>query len=147
METKTALNLFANKIYNKKKYTFWNGISYLIHRNSIKRFRNKILKGSPSFDVLWNMSNFIKIAEFSFFYDNSIKNTDFGLYSSKNYQDGTNGFKIITPECIITIKLFNESKSVCITIVLTSLAERILGMIISSFLTISLFSTIYFSSS
>lgn len=107
-------NVFLNLIYEKTKLSFKTFFKYFIHKRKVKKFRNDILKGSPSFGLLWKMSDFIKGAEKIFFYDNSTKNTEIGLFSSKGYSPGNNGFKINTEECFIVVKLFSDDQKVAI---------------------------------
>lgn len=105
-------NVFIDKIYSK--VTKGGLFKRLLHKADIKRFIKQIDKGSPGFGMLWQMADFIRIAELVFCYDNSTSNTEIGLYSSKNYNDGTNGFKIRDINCSITIKLFAKSKQVAL---------------------------------
>lgn len=108
-------------IYDKVELKFCNLFKYFSYKRKVNKFRSNILNGSPSFDLLWNMADFIKFAEGIFFYDNSLKNTEFGLYSSRNYTNGQNGFRVSTPECRLVIKLFSDHQRVCVEI------ERIKG--------------------
>lgn len=111
-----SINVFMDYIYKKDIYKSINFLKFINHKRQVKKFKKSIYSGSPSFNILWQMSDFIKHAEFVFFYDNSVKNSEIGLYSSKNYQDGTNGFKLLSQDCDITIKLFWDSKSVILEI-------------------------------
>lgn len=113
------VNTFIDLIYKKKKLSFFGLIPYLVHRKSVKAFKNKINKCSPGFEMLWDISDFIKIAEYVFFYDNSMK-TEIGLFSSDNYQKGTNGFRIYDDNCNITLKLFRGSKTAALEVERTS---------------------------
>lgn len=113
--TPTA-NMFMNIIYRKVTFSFRNFFKYHKHRREYKKFVNNIKNGSPSFGVLWKMADFIKLAELVFFYDNSLKNTEFGLYSSKGYNPEENGFKIRTNECSIVIKLYSGLEKVVLSI-------------------------------
>ena len=108
-------NIFIDKICGKSQKGLFKRIA---HKSSVKSFIKKIHKGSPGFDMLWQMADFIRISELVFCYDNSLSNTNIGLYSSKNYNQGTNGFKIIDVgfNCIITIKLFAKSRQVALEI-------------------------------
>lgn len=109
-------NIFMNIIYKKVNKSFKNFFKYKKHAKSVKKFRKRILEGSPSFGLLWKMADFIKLAEIVFFYNNSIKNEEFGLFSSKKYSYGENGFRISTKECIIVLKLFSDSQKVMLEI-------------------------------
>lgn len=108
-------NIFLNLIYEKKliKKNIFKVIS---HKIKVRKFKKSIDKGSPSFKVLWQLADFIKAAEEIYFYDNSLKNSDIGLYSSRSYLDGQNGFKISTFDCTIVIKLFSEHEIVAMDI-------------------------------
>ena len=105
---KSSTNMFINMIYGKKKKSVFGFLGYLLYKRKVNKFRNKILEISPSFEVLWEMSNFIKLAEEIFFYDN---NVDGSLYSSRSYRDGENGFKI-NDICTVIVKLYEDKKRV-----------------------------------
>jgi len=108
------MNIFTELIY--EKHHKMNFIKRFFYRRRVNKFIKNIENGSPSFDLLWALSDFIKIAEMVFFYDNSLKNESIGLYSSKNYQDYNNGFKITCKDCSIVIKLYAKSKEVALSI-------------------------------
>lgn len=110
METTT--NVFVNMILNKVTFSWRHPFKYLSHKMELKKFKKKIDRGSPSFGLLWKMADFIKYAEEIFFYDNSNTKNDngIGLYSSRSFNAGENGFKIINSKCTITIKLLSESQ-------------------------------------
>lgn len=108
-------NIFIDLIYKKKTLSLFGLIPYLKHRRAVKAFKDLIDKCSPGFEMLWAISDFIKIAEHVFFYNNSTK-TEIGLFSSDNYQEGTNGFKVYDDNCNITLKLFNGSKTVALEV-------------------------------
>jgi hypothetical protein len=105
------INMFMEHIYNKKQFKLSNLFQYLKHRKAVKKFKKDISNGSPSFYVLWQMADFIKLAESVFFYKNTQKDSEFGLYSSRNYAAGSNGFRVTDVEngLRVTIKLFNET--------------------------------------
>lgn len=109
-------NLFISIIYNKVKLSPKTLFKYISNTRSAKKLRKNIIKGSPSFGLLWKISDFITYAEEIFFYDNSTKNIEIGLYSSRSFPDGTNGFKINTTECNITIKLFSDTQRVVVEV-------------------------------
>ena len=108
-----SVNIFIDLI-NKK--TIYRGfLKKILHKLEVRRFKKTINNGSPSFILLWNFADFIKYAEQIFFIENS--NTDtVGIYSSRNYKAGQNGFKITTDDIIITVKLYNSNCSVAIDI-------------------------------
>ena len=56
--------------------------------------------------MLEEISDFVKLAEHFYFYDNSANR--FGLYSSRSYNPNENGFKIKTTECTIICKLIHK---------------------------------------
>lgn len=108
-------NIFLNLIYEKnliKKNIF----KIVFHKIKVKKFKKNIKKGSPCFKVLWQFADFIKAAEEIFFYDNSLKNSDIGLYSSRSFLDGQNGFKISTMDCTIVVKLFIDHEIVAMDV-------------------------------
>lgn len=119
MNTKSNLsNIFMGMIYEKVDRAFPHIFKYLSHKKKLKKFRRDIHEGSPGFGLLWKMADFIKLAEMVFFYNNSIKtSSEFGLYSSRNYCPGENGFKITTNECTIAIKLNSEYQKVMVEVV------------------------------
>lgn len=101
-------------VYKSKRVK--NIFKFIRNKLSINRFKKKILSGSPSFGLLWKMADFIKSAEIIFFYNNSTNNTEIGLYSSRKYPSGQNGFRVTTADITITIKLISESKRVMVEI-------------------------------
>lgn len=111
------LNIFMEMIYNKVNYTVFSLFKSIRYERKVKKFRKTILNCSPSLDLLWDMAEFIKLAEVTFFYDNSLKNSEFGLYSSRNFTPAQNGFKVYIPsQCRITVKLFSDEQRVCVEI-------------------------------
>lgn len=114
-------NTFISIIYNKVNFSLKTFFKYFKHKKEYKKFIKQIKNGSPSFGVLWKMADFIKLAELIFCYDNSLKNTEFGLYSSKGYAPEENGFKIRTSECCIIIKLYSSLNKVVVSY------ERLIG--------------------
>ena len=115
---------FINLINEKRSPKLFRLIPYFIHKAKVNKFKKRIKNGSPDFDTLWAMADFIKLAEYIYFYDNSTENKEFGLYSSKNYSEGTNGFKIINDNYNITLKLFDKQKRVALDVTRT-LGEKV----------------------
>lgn len=109
-----SANEFINVIQEKTKFSIFKIIPYIKYRRKLKNFKKEILNGSPDFYTLWIMADFIKLAEYIFFYNNSIKDEEIGLYSSKGFIPGQNGFKVHTKECTIVIKLFSETEKVVV---------------------------------
>lgn len=109
----TFTNVFMSIIHDKPKSGFFKKLK---HKRAVKKFRNDIKEGSPGFGLLWRMADFIKLAEDCFFYANTLDNTEFGLYSSRAYTRGQNGFKLYDHEAIITIKLISETEKVIMEI-------------------------------
>lgn len=112
------INMFMEHIYGKQQFKLSNLFQYLKHRKAIKKFKKDIGEGSPSFNVLWQMADFIKLAESVFFYKNTQKDSEFGLYSSRNYTAGSNGFRVTDAEnnLRVTIKLFSETKQLLLEV-------------------------------
>ena len=107
-------NIFIDKIYEKKNKGL---ISKILHKIKLRKFKNDIRDGSPSFFMLWQMADFVKLAEIIFFYDNTHSlNSNIGIYSSKEYLTGTNGFKIKTDSCLVVVKLIFEGRRVILDI-------------------------------
>ena len=113
-----SINMFMKHIYDKEPFKLSNIFKYLKHKKTIKKFKKDINEGSPSFNVLWQMADFIKLAESIFFYKNTQKDSEFGLYSSRNYTTGSNGFRVTDSVngLRVTIKLFNETKQLLLEI-------------------------------
>lgn len=109
-------NVFMDMIYRKTSFSFLHMLKYFKHKRELKKFERDIMNGSPSFGLLWKMADFIKSAEAVFFYDNSLKNSEFGLYSSKGYIPGENGFKINSPDCLLIVKLYSDSQRVVLEV-------------------------------
>lgn len=111
MKKTKKLNMFIDIIYEKMECR--SILSKFFNYIKMKRFKSKLLISSPSFHVIWQISDFIKYAERLFFYDNNVKNA---LYSSTNYADGENGFKIKDKNVIITVKVYKISAKVTLQI-------------------------------
>ena len=111
-----STNIFMNLIYKKTTFSLFHLIKYFSHKRELKKFKKTLMNGSPSFGLLWKMADFIKIAEIVFFYDNSLKNSTLGLYSSKGYIPGENGFKINSEDCLLVIKLYSDSQRVVLEV-------------------------------
>ena len=108
---------FANGFLNiiDKKYIGFNPIKKLISRIKFNRTCRKIFNTSPSFGQLWNFSDFIRLAEEIFFYNNKSGST---LYSSNSYRAGENGFVITSDidHVMITIKLYSDTQGIIMDI-------------------------------
>lgn len=116
MENMKTANIFMNMIIEKNAKGIFNK---LIHKRKLHKFRKGIIEGSPSFGLLWKMADFIRMAEIVFFYDNTHSlDSEFALYSSKEYMPGTNGFKLKDNKsgCIIIIKLISDTQKVVVDI-------------------------------
>lgn len=111
MKKTKKLNMFIDIIYEKMecRSVFSKFFNYL----KMKRFKRILLTSSPSFYTIWQISDFIKYAERLFFYSNNIKNA---LYSSTDYVDGENGFKIKDKNVIVTVKVYKVSAKVTLQI-------------------------------
>lgn len=121
------MNEFIYIIYNKVPLSFKTVFKYLRNKSQYKKFKKKIYNCSPDFDLLWEMADFIKIAENVFCYDNSLPTLEkgythdrIGLYSSRSYNSNENGFKIINSKycnnCNITVKLYAKNRRISIEI-------------------------------
>jgi len=108
-----STNVFMSMIHDKPRSGFFKKLKY---KKQIKKFRNDIKEGSPGFGLLWRMADFIKLAEDCFFYPNVLDNHEFGLYSSRAFSKGQNGFKMYDTEVVITIKLISDSERVIMEI-------------------------------
>lgn len=108
-----STNVFMSMIHDKPKKGFFKRLKY---QRQVKKFRNDIKEGSPGFGLLWRMADFIKLAEDCFFFPNVLDNSEFGLYSSRSYSKGQNGFKLYDHEVVITIKLISDSERVVMEI-------------------------------
>lgn len=109
-------NIFMNIISEKNPK---NILAKLLHKRKVHKFRKTILEGSPSFGLLWKMADFIKISEVVFFYNNTHSlDSEFSIYSSREYMAGTNGFKLRDDNtgCTIIIKLISDTQKVIVDI-------------------------------
>lgn len=117
MKGKITKSNFANGFLNiiDKKYTGFNPIKKLISYISFKRTCRKVFDTSPSFGQLWSFSDFIKLAEEIFFYNNKSGST---LFSSNSYKAGENGFVITSDvdNVIITLKLYSDYQGIIMDI-------------------------------
>lgn len=114
LSTTNTSNIFMNTIYDKVDFSLKNFFKYFKQRRKYKKLIKDIDNGSPCFGVIWKMCDFIKLAEIVFFYDNSVENKEYGLYSSNNYTPGENGMKIHDTEVDMTIKLKSDRSVVII---------------------------------
>lgn len=105
------INLFIKYIYGKVPYKYF--FKRIKHNIIVYNFRQNILNGSPSFNVLWQMADFIKIADTIFFYNNKPDND---LFSSSNFVAGQNGFIAKDYGVKIVIKLYRDTKKVTLDI-------------------------------
>lgn len=89
-------------------------IQYWSWKRSYNKFKKMILQSAPSFGFLLQFAEFIKLAEFIFYFDN---NKNGKIYSSTGYQPGENGFKItIENKAEIVVKLFIDDETIMIDI-------------------------------
>ena len=108
---------FANGFLNiiDQKYTGFNPIKKLISRIKFNRTCRKVFNTSPSFGQLWSFSDFVRLAEYIFIYQNKPRST---LYSSNSYKVGENGFVITSTadNVIITLKLYSDTQRIIMDI-------------------------------
>ena len=114
-------NPFVRFLYEKPEYTLKNFFKYHSYKRKLNKFKKTVYNGSPSFQTLWQMADFIKFAERAFLYDNTLDSKNYiGLYSSKNYKSNENGFRVInsdfSKDCNITIKLDEKKSTVAVAI-------------------------------
>lgn len=114
-------NPFIRFLYEKQECSLKNFFKYTSYKRKLKKFKKTIYNGSPTFETLWHMAELIKYAERVFLYDNRLESNNYiGLYSSKNYKSGENGFKITRSEfskdCDITVKLDEKKFTVAVAI-------------------------------
>lgn len=109
MEINNA-NMFISLIYEKTDFSFGSLFKYIKHRIKLNRFAKRIMKGSPTFHVLWEMADFIKISNNIFF---TLNKSNY-LYSSVNYDEGCNGFRVTDTDnnIKVTIKLIKDTNKV-----------------------------------
>lgn len=100
-------NMFISMIYGAMAFSWRKCFKYWKYKRDLKKFEKNIINGSPTFDILWQMADFIKYAEKLFFISNTQKDE---LYSSPNYSVGQNGFKVndYARRIKITVKLITE---------------------------------------
>ena len=105
------INIFMRYINDKVPYRYF--LRRIIHNISVYRFKRNILNGSPSFNILWQMADFVKLSERIFFYNN---NTEGLIYYSNNYATGENGFIARDDGVKIIVKLYRDTKKVTVDI-------------------------------
>lgn len=112
METKKKSdNVFVDMLYQRH---YKKGLSKFLYDIKIRRFFKKMKKSSPDFNMLWNIADFITVAELGFEYDNNsiqYRYTDEKLFSSKDFKRGENGFKIYSDAFTVTIKLYSNKNN------------------------------------
>ena len=116
MSNMKSPNTFMNVISEKNSKGIFKRLA---HKIKLSRFRKTILEGSPSFGLLWKMADFIKIAEVVFFYNNTHSlDSEFTIYSSKEYMAGTNGFKLKDDKTgvVLVVKLISDTQKVIVDI-------------------------------
>lgn len=106
------INLFMKYINDKVPYRYF--FKRIIHNISVFKFKMNILNGSPSFAILWQMADFIKLTDKVFFYHNHV---DSNLFSSSNFANGQNGFIARGDGVKIIIKLYRDTKKVSLDVV------------------------------
>jgi hypothetical protein len=115
------MNTYINFLYQKR--SLWTRAGRK-NRRSMKKFMRLSKQTSPSFDNLWEIAEFIKLLEYTFFYKN--EPMEMGLYSSPNgYKDGTNGFTVTTPEVSIKLKLYLENEGIMIDVAKNAKLQKI----------------------
>lgn len=107
--SETILNRFMDQV--ESKYIGKNPILRLISRIKLNKFCRTILKGSPGLGLMWFFADFIKLAERIYFFN---VDKDKGIYSSRSYSAGENGFIINDKEheLKINIKLYSDDNIV-----------------------------------
>ena len=91
-------------------------IKLLFTKIRLSKFKREIKNSSPDFDLLWEFSDFVKSSECIFNYDNNLKGGIVGVYSSPNYENGQNGFKLTSFDSTVVVKLFEKNRKVVIDI-------------------------------
>lgn len=113
---KNNINIFMDYINRQRLCKgFFNKIKC---DRDAKKFIKQIYEGSPSFSLLWDFADFIKLSEKVFFRKNT---PDCKLYSSSEYKEGQNGFKIIDSKVgnttiEIVVKLYTKSQKIAVAI-------------------------------
>ena len=100
-------NIFMRMIYDKNK-TF-----ILFRWFKYRKFLRQLDKSAPSFDLLWQIADFIKLLETVYFYDNSSTNE---LYSSNNFDSSENGFVIRKEGRTIRVKLYEYTREIALEV-------------------------------
>lgn len=95
-------NMFMTHIYNKKLFGFSAWRKY-------KKFLKTLKTESPSFAMLWQMADFIKILDRVYMYKNV---TSSRLYSSDKFEYGQNGFIVNDEDYKITVKTYTDDEKV-----------------------------------
>lgn len=101
-------NKFMDHIFNKtKRFNFKRWREY---RKLIKDLK----KSSPSFGILWQIGEFVRLLERVYMYNNS---PDAMLYSSKKYSPGTSGFVITVKDIVkLRVKLYSDDQRVTLEV-------------------------------
>lgn len=104
-------NMFFGFLY--RKVVTKGFFKSLIEKASYKVFLNSLKKTSPDFEMLWQFANFIRMLELCNWYDNCKTNT---IFSSKEYENGENGFIINKQNRQLIFKLYNYNETITIYI-------------------------------
>lgn len=112
---KNNINIFIDYINRKRLCKGF--FARLKCDRDAKKFIKIIYEGSPSFSLLWDFADFIKLSEKIFFRKNT---PDCKLYSSSDYKEGQNGFKLIDSNVYrtieIVVKLYTKSQKIAVAI-------------------------------
>lgn len=111
--SETKLNRFLDVV--EDKYLGKNPFKRFLSNLKFKKFCKETMKSSPSLGILWYFSDFIKLAERVYFYQNTKSNS---IYSSRAYAAGENGFILNDKEHAlkITVKLLSDNQLVCVQV-------------------------------
>lgn len=98
-------------LWNKRSVFTTSGLdNYIMYRKLMRTIK----KESPTFGVLWQISDFIKCLEQTYFYENDpMKN---GISSTDQTQSDQNGFRINTNEFRIDCKLCIKNERVILNL-------------------------------
>lgn len=95
-------NVFMSWVENKVPKTWKTWFKAWKYNRRYEKFKREFIRSSPDFIRMWQICEFVKLAEKIYFYNNSRDNI---ILSSNGYAPGSNGFVIETDDVSITVKL------------------------------------------
>lgn len=106
-------NVFMSWVEHKVPRTWRTWFKAWRYERKYEKFKREFLQSSPDFIRMWQICEFVKLAEKIYFYNNS---RDSIILSSSGYTPGNNGFVIEREDVAITVKLTMDTTKIIMEI-------------------------------